>query len=181
MRLLVAGAVLAAAAVAAAAAPEDAKSVAAAGAGAVQVVPALASSAPEPDGGEAALRGLAGKPATKFPPSVHRCVHSATKLAKQTKADNPCMNCDPAADQCNPGCQVLIDGLYHVCSGMCLPDGYYFDPQSQMEGCFAENKDKFKIAVEKCGCNSGFSSRGLACLQLTVTLSLALAAWLLLL
>ena len=103
------------------------------------------------------LRSLAGKPATQYPPTVHRCVHSTTKLAKQTAGGNPCFNCDPATNECNPGCQILIDGLYHVCSGMCLPDGYFFDPESNLEGCFNNVKSEFKIGVERCGCNSGFS------------------------
>ena len=136
-----------------------------------------AASEPENEGGQ--LRALAGRPATAFPPTVHRCVHSATKLAKQTTAGNPCMYCDPASDQCNSGCQLLIDGLYHVCAGICLPDGYYYDPQSLMPGCFKDNTDMIKMAVERCGCNSGFSSlAGASRLATALTVLLACALYL---
>lgn len=104
-------------------------------------------------------RELAGKPATSFPANVHRCVHSATKLAKQTLAGAPCLSCDPALAECNPGCQLLINGMYHVCTKMCLPDGYYFDPPMTLSGCFNDNLAELKIAVERCGCNSGFGLR----------------------
>lgn len=102
------------------------------------------------------LRTLAGKPATGYPPNVHRCVHSATKLKKSGLAGTNCYNCDPSSNECNPGCQIIIDGLYHVCDNICLPDGYYFDPDSKLEGCFPAIKAQFKIAVERCGCDAGF-------------------------
>jgi len=106
-------------------------------------------------------RSLKGsKPATAFPANVHRCVHASAKLYKSTQAGNPCMQCDPSSNQCNPGCQLLIDAQYHLCDKMCLPDGYFFDAAWTLPGCFADNKAQIKVAVERCGCNSGFRSGG---------------------
>jgi hypothetical protein len=41
------------------------------------------------------------------------------------------MACDPAIPDCAPGCQGLIDKIYYDCDGICLPDGYYYDPGEQ--------------------------------------------------
>lgn len=121
-------------------------------------------------------RELAGKPAKNFPPNVHRCVHATTKLAKQTTAGSPCMMCDPALPECNAGCQLLIDNMYHLCNEQCLPPAYFFDPQMTLAGCFQDNLDAIKIKVERCGCNSASSLRGLQSLLVTAAFTLLLAS-----
>lgn len=117
-------------------------------------------------------RSLKGsKPATAYLANVHRCVHASTKLYKSTKAGNPCMQCDPSSSQCNPGCQLLIDAQYHLCDKMCLPDGYFFDAAWTLPGCFKNNKAQIKVAVERCGCNSGFqSARGFTLCAILIAL-----------
>jgi len=91
--------------------------------------------------------------------NVHTCVHASNKLLKAgsgTTADS-CMGCNPALPTCFPGCQGLIDKLYSNCDKVCLPYGYYFDPQQELDGCWSENKPKVKIKVERCGCSAAFS------------------------
>ena len=39
------------------------------------------------------------------------------------------MGCDPARPDCAIGCQNLIDSMYIKCDGVCMPDGYYYDPR----------------------------------------------------
>ena len=123
---------------------------------------------------EQQLRALAGKPAAKYTPNVHRCVHRTTKLSKQTAQGTPCYNCDPALNECPVGCQQVIDDVYHMCNGICLPDGYYFDPESRLQECFAENRAAMKIGVERCGCNAAFRLSGAASLAFVLLLSLTL-------
>ena len=122
-------------------------------------------------------RELAGKTGTNFPPNVHRCVHAATKLAKQTTAGSPCLMCDPALPECNTGCQLLIGRLYHVCDKQCLPPGYFFDPQMTLGGCFRDNLDALKIKIERCGCNSALSLSSLRDLFMAAALTLFLACF----
>ncbi len=58
-------------------------------------------------------------------------MYTATrKIAKHGDGYVPdsCMSCDPAVPDCFYDCQPLIDLMYKVCDGVCLPDGYYFDP-----------------------------------------------------
>ena len=129
---------------------------------------------------EQQLRALAGKTAAKYTPNVHRCVHRTTKLSKQTAQGTPCFNCDPALNECPVGCQQVIDDVYHMCNGICLPDGYYFDPESQLEECFAANRAAMKIGVERCGCNAAFRLSGTAAslaFALLLSLTLLLAAF----
>lgn len=40
-----------------------------------------------------------------------------------------CAGCDPALDVCFPSCQGYIKNVYFDCDGVCLPEGYYFDPR----------------------------------------------------
>jgi len=57
-------------------------------------------------------------------------IKAAATIVKYGKGDtvDSCMNCDPALPTCAPGCQGLIGKLYINCDGVCLPDGYYYDP-----------------------------------------------------
>jgi hypothetical protein len=66
----------------------------------------------------------------QFPPNIHRCVWAGNKLRKAGDGSTieSCSSCDPARPECAPGCQELIDTIYRACDGICLPDGYYFDP-----------------------------------------------------
>jgi hypothetical protein len=58
------------------------------------------------------------------------CFSASRKLAKTGKGDTvkSCMQCDPTHPYCAPGCQKLVTAVYWECDGVCIPDGYYFDP-----------------------------------------------------
>mmetsp|Transcript_10901 Transcript_10901/g.14194 ORF Transcript_10901/g.14194 Transcript_10901/m.14194 type:complete len:154 (+) Transcript_10901:249-710(+) len=64
-----------------------------------------------------------------------------------------CMSCRPASGTCASGCQNLIDLMYVRCDGVILPDGFYYDPEQTLSGCWNDVKDDIKIAVERCGCD----------------------------
>ena len=88
-----------------------------------------------------------------------------------------CSSCDPATDECEAGCQDLINRMYWACTEVCLPDGYYFDPNKMLSGCWEDNEASMKINVERCGCNS--SSRNYeSSLGYTVLLGCLAAVWL---
>jgi len=95
---------------------------------------------------------------TNFPATVHRCVWATNKLRKAGDGSTPssCSNCDPAIPTCNPGCQDLIDTVYHACDQIELPDGYYYDPINELSGVWEDNLVQYKINVERCGCNAAF-------------------------
>lgn len=40
-----------------------------------------------------------------------------------------CMSCDPTHGSCYDKCQNKVNYLYYACDGICLPDGYFFDPR----------------------------------------------------
>ncbi len=63
---------------------------------------------------------------------IHQCVHASRKLSKYGNGTTPesCMMCDPTYATCPVGCQKLVDALYANCQGVCLPDGYFFDPST---------------------------------------------------
>lgn len=92
---------------------------------------------------------------------VKNCVMASMDLAKLGDGSTPssCMACDPTLPTCYGFCQALIDKLYYFCDDVCLPDGYYFDPGSQLKGCWPEVIDRVKIKVERCGCNTAAASR----------------------
>jgi hypothetical protein len=39
------------------------------------------------------------------------------------------MGCDPTYPTCSSGCQDLVEKIYYRCDGICLPNGYFFDPR----------------------------------------------------
>jgi hypothetical protein len=43
-----------------------------------------------------------------------------------------CMSCDPTRPVCAHNCQAKINDMYYACDGVCLPDGYYFDPSKML-------------------------------------------------
>jgi len=115
---------------------------------------------------------------TQFPPNEHRCVWASNKLRKNGDGttDTSCVGCDPTKPECPVGCQDLIDTLYWSCAGVTLPDGYYFDPNNNMEGSWNSNLGAMKINVERCGCNNAFKG---ATINVTVLLlSLIVAVYL---
>ncbi len=87
-----------------------------------------------------------------------------------------CWGCDPTIGTCVLNCQQLINTLYSDCDGVCLPDGYYFDPslfflftnfvyftpfhsllfhlEFQLSGCWDDVSVQILVSVERCGCNS---------------------------
>ena len=55
--------------------------------------------------------------------TLRNCVKSLRKITVNSK----CMKCNPALQSCQGNCQFLVDDTYSSCTGICLPDGYYFD------------------------------------------------------
>jgi hypothetical protein len=68
------------------------------------------------------------------------------------------MMCDPTLNVCPVGCQGLVNELFKDCEGVCLPDGYFFDPLWYYKGCFKEHKVAVTVGVNRCGCDSAFST-----------------------
>lgn len=102
------------------------------------------------------LKGASGQEETTL--SAHSCIHATRKLHKNGDGttEESCMSCDPALADCFFNCQDLIDKVYTSCKDVCLPDGYYFDPLSTIDGCFENNRGIMKIKFERCGCNSAY-------------------------
>eukprot|EP01038_Epipyxis_sp_PR26KG_P013013 gene13013-17445_t len=91
--------------------------------------------------------------------NVNTCVKASSYLSTfgAGQTEGSCMNCDPATNKCAFGCQSAIDKLYWKCDSVCLPYGYYFDPDNSLGDCWAEQKPSIKIMAERCGCNSSYS------------------------
>jgi hypothetical protein len=117
----------------------------------------------------------------QWPANVHRCVHATNQVRKRGDGSvvGSCSSCDPAQPTCDTGCQDLINRMYWACTEVCLPDGYYFDPNKMLSGCWEENVPSIDINVERCGCNA--SSRSLS-VSLTVLMAIigATVGWLVL-
>lgn len=115
----------------------------------------------------------------KYEPDVHRCVHAANKLRKagDGTTQGSCSSCDPAVSECEPNCVDLIERLYWSCDGVCLPDGYYFDPQWTLGGCWEDALAMMKIHVERCGCDSGFRSTGSLLVMAFLTIVCSIWVW----
>ena len=64
---------------------------------------------------------------------------ASRKLAKNGNGTSPdsCMLCDPAIPTCPFGCQKHVTKLYRNCKGVCLPDGFYFDPSKYIYNCYS--------------------------------------------
>ena len=110
------------------------------------------------------------------------CIHTKNVLATRKLGKNgdgsipsSCMNCNPTLSDCYFDCQALIDQVYVTCDDICLPDGYYFDPQSTMSGCFKSNLPELKIQIERCGCNSAWKKIGVSSFQLFFTCVLSIS------
>jgi hypothetical protein len=92
---------------------------------------------------------------------VNTCVSASRELRGRGTGntlhpnDISCMQCEPtrSKEDCPFGCQDIINQFYSACSGVCLPDTYYFDPQYLMKGCWDEHADEILRTVERCGCN----------------------------
>lgn len=114
----------------------------------------------------------------QWPANIHRCVHTTNKVRKRGDGSiiGSCSSCDPAVDTCDVGCQDLINRMYWACTDVCLPDGYYFDPNKMLSGCWEDNEALMKINVERCGCNSSTRSHA-SSLGLTVLLGVLSSAW----
>ena len=112
----------------------------------------------------------------QWPANVHRCIHTTNKVRKRGDGSvvGSCSSCDPAQPDCDTGCQELIDRMYWACTDVCLPDGYYFDPNKMLSGCWEDNVAEMDINVERCGCNSGSRSFSISFMALTVIMGTAL-------
>ena len=118
---------------------------------------------------------------SQWPANVHRCIHTTNKVRKRGdgSVEGSCSSCDPARPVCDTGCQELIDRMYWACTEVCLPEGYYFDPNKMLSGCWEDNVASIDINVERCGCNS--SSRGYSISFVFLgTLVSAMIGWLIL-
>ncbi len=63
--------------------------------------------------------------------SVHQCIHYTNKVNKLlSEQGKQCLSCDPTkpTEFCDPACQYALDYQYVACEGICLPDGFYFNP-----------------------------------------------------
>jgi hypothetical protein len=90
-------------------------------------------------------------------PSPHQCIHYTNKIRKQNgwgDTVGACMNCNTARPECYGDCQPQLDLVKQACTGVCLPEGYYFDSSSTLNGCWDDIKRQIGIEMEKCGCNS---------------------------
>lgn len=89
-------------------------------------------------------------------PGVHQCVHVVTKLAKYGDGSTvgSCMGCDPAVPYCDLLCKPIVQKLFYQCKGICLPDGYFFDPSNTLNGCWNDNVEEIKVQVGRCGCSA---------------------------
>jgi hypothetical protein len=56
------------------------------------------------------------------------------------------MGCDPARPDCSVGCQDLIDSMYVKCDGVCMPDGYYYDPRKFQTWTFSMPHNRCKLS-----------------------------------
>lgn len=87
----------------------------------------------------------------------HQCIHYTNKIRKANGWGNTvgaCMNCITARPKCYADCQAQLDLVKTACEGVCLPDGYFFDAASTLNGCWDDIKRQISIEMERCGCNS---------------------------
>ena len=70
----------------------------------------------------------------------------------------PCMLCEPVKEECPEGCDGLLEYYVESCSGVCLPDSYFFDPEKTMSGCFDEHTYEIYRNIWRCGCNAASST-----------------------
>lgn len=92
--------------------------------------------------------------------SPHQCIHYSNKVRKNNGFGDTvgaCMNCNTARPQCYGDCQAQLDILKVACNDVCLPDGYFFDAASTLNGCWEDIERQIGIEMEKCGCNSASS------------------------
>jgi hypothetical protein len=86
----------------------------------------------------------------------------------------PCMICEPANEECPVGCQDLLDYYYSSCSGVCLPDSYFFDPPMTMSGCWGDHAKEIGRHVERCGCSSAARVRNVIFTIIVMLISMVL-------
>ena len=68
-------------------------------------------------------------PAKDIVSSVHQCIHYTNKIVKLLGISSiQCVSCNPSTPFCATGCQNALDYQYVACEGVCLPDGFFFDP-----------------------------------------------------
>ena len=94
-------------------------------------------------------------------PDSHQCIHYTNKIRKANGWGNTvgaCMNCITARPKCYGDCQTQLDLVKTACEGVCLPDGYFFDSASTLNGCWDDIKRQISIEMERCGCNSANNS-----------------------
>lgn len=90
-------------------------------------------------------------------PDPHQCIHYTNKIRKNNGWGNTvgaCMNCITARPLCYADCQDQLELVKTACNGVCLPDGYFFDSASTLNGCWKNIKRQITIEMERCGCNS---------------------------
>jgi len=76
-------------------------------------------------------------PAAEISHSVHQCIHYTNKISKLLdEQGKQCLQCDPTHPVCDPVCQNAVDYQYVACLGVCLPDGFYFNPGQTLDAQF---------------------------------------------
>ena len=107
-----------------------------------------------------------------MPANVHRCAHDEQGRRGGRGVQGSCSN--RTTNSTDTGCQELIDRMYWACTDVCLPDGYYFDPNKMLSGCWEDNVDEMDINVERCGCNSSGRGYSVSFMVLTAVVGAAL-------
>lgn len=83
---------------------------------------------------------------------------SFPKNSRNESTIAPCMVCEPVKEECPDGCGGLLAYYVESCSGVCLPDSYFFDPEKTMSGCFDDHTYEIYRNIWRCGCNAASST-----------------------
>ena len=88
------------------------------------------------------------------PADVHHCVHYVRKVSKGNdgtvgdgSTPNSCLACDPTLPQCPEGCEGMLKNMFNYCSGICLPDGYFFDESKNHIGKCIVQYDMYNFDI----------------------------------
>mmetsp|Transcript_3244 Transcript_3244/g.4724 ORF Transcript_3244/g.4724 Transcript_3244/m.4724 type:complete len:149 (-) Transcript_3244:137-583(-) len=110
--------------------------------------------------------------------SNSECISILEDISVRTGTQQ-CMSCQPAKATCASGCQTQIDQMYIYCDGVELPDGFYFDPAEEINGCWEDVVDfEIKNAVERCGCDAAVSKlKGSASVRTAIYTGLAVTTF----
>lgn len=85
-------------------------------------------------------------------PSNEYCI--ITIEAIQSNQSIRCLGCPSAKEECDEGCQPLLEALQKHCKGVNLPRFYFYDPFNSLGGNFDDEVTQrmLKSSAAKCGC-----------------------------